>query len=191
MATDMTSVPNQTKLVLIDGIPGSGKSTTAHLLAIQAARCGIPVQWLCEDQEPHPVNIWNVDEPNTLARESLQRWQTFTQQASQASTLTILESTLFQSTIRLLFEQNMPLLEIQRYFTDVTQTILPLQPVLIYFRHPDLVTTRHHIVQERGTTWQRSITWRLTHIPYSQQRGYRGYDGAIQFLRDYRACVMH
>jgi hypothetical protein len=186
MVMDMSSVPIPTKLVLIDGIPGSGKSTTAHLLAIQAARCGIPVQWFYEDQEPHPVNIWNVDEPNMLARESLERWQTFAQQASQDSTLTILESTVFQSTIRLLFEQDMPLPKIRRYFNKVTQAILPLQPVLIYFRHPDLATAIHNIVQERGPTWQRSITWRLTHIPYSQHRGYRDYDGAVQFLRDYR-----
>ncbi len=45
----------QTKLILVEGLPGSGKSTTAHALARLLAGRRVPVRWWYEEEINHPV----------------------------------------------------------------------------------------------------------------------------------------
>jgi adenylate kinase family enzyme len=43
-----------TKLIILDGLPGSGKSTTAQWLELQLQRNGFDAQWYWEGDVPHP-----------------------------------------------------------------------------------------------------------------------------------------
>src|SRR5687767_5330975 len=42
-------------LVLVEGLPGCGKSTTAQFLARQLRRAGYRARWHYEEETPHPV----------------------------------------------------------------------------------------------------------------------------------------
>jgi thymidylate kinase len=44
-----------TKLILVDGLPGSGKSTIAHFLARQMELNDIKVKWIYETIDDHPL----------------------------------------------------------------------------------------------------------------------------------------
>lgn len=44
-----------TKLIMLEGLPGTGKSTNAHFLRTQLERNGRTVQWVHEVARPHPV----------------------------------------------------------------------------------------------------------------------------------------
>ena len=49
----------QTRLVLFEGIPGSGKSTTGQFLARQLMDQGILARWWYEEEAGHPVWLFN------------------------------------------------------------------------------------------------------------------------------------
>lgn len=44
-----------TKLILLEGLPGTGKSTKCHFLSMQLGREGKPARWMHEVARPHPV----------------------------------------------------------------------------------------------------------------------------------------
>ncbi|KEO81822.1 hypothetical protein [Tumebacillus flagellatus] len=48
----------KTKCICLEGIPGSGKSTTSGLVALQAERNGANVTWFHEVARWHPVNLF-------------------------------------------------------------------------------------------------------------------------------------
>jgi thymidylate kinase len=42
------------ELIFVEGVPGSGKSTTAQFIARRLARSGRPARWFYEEQAPNP-----------------------------------------------------------------------------------------------------------------------------------------
>ena len=47
----------KTKLILVDGIPGSGKSTLSQFISKQIERNKIKVKWYFEHDMFHPITI--------------------------------------------------------------------------------------------------------------------------------------
>jgi DNA polymerase III delta prime subunit len=43
------------RIILVEGFPGCGKSTTAQWLARQFRAAGPPAEWFYEGQRPHPM----------------------------------------------------------------------------------------------------------------------------------------
>ena len=55
------------KLILVEGLTGSGKSIMAHMIARQLRHNGISATWIHEGELPHPLGI--EDDPGSnLAR---------------------------------------------------------------------------------------------------------------------------
>src|SRR5579862_4428513 len=98
------------RLILIDGLPGSGKTTTARILAETLTLRGLPVQCLLEytqNGEQHPLNVGGALHPagqttgeelfsrysvESYIEESMRRWHAFVQSAIAAQTIWIVES---------------------------------------------------------------------------------------------------
>src|SRR5438132_1407057 len=85
-----------TRLIVIEGSPGSGKSTTAQWLARQWQVAGRPCRWIYEQQPDHPVvgiptgadyDTW--EEYFAYRRD---RWSALAAEAVTGYTLTIMES---------------------------------------------------------------------------------------------------
>src|SRR5262249_31132645 len=58
-----------TNLILVDGLPGSGKSTTAQLVWLQLVRSGYDASWFFEHQSSHP--IYKYDDPENTFQTSV------------------------------------------------------------------------------------------------------------------------
>jgi len=43
------------KLIIVEGLTGSGKSIMAHFIARQLQYNGIAASWVHEGEEPHPI----------------------------------------------------------------------------------------------------------------------------------------
>jgi thymidylate kinase len=48
-----------TNLILVDGIPGAGKSTTAQLLCLHLEKLGYHVNWIFEQDPKHPIYLFH------------------------------------------------------------------------------------------------------------------------------------
>ena len=95
-----------TKLILIEGIPGSGKSTIALNLANAISTRRIKCQCYLEWAEDNPIFIGNMEDLSEIISSSklreqnvLQQWQNFTQKARQQVTVNIIESRFWQSQV--------------------------------------------------------------------------------------------
>lgn len=180
-------MPN-TQLILIEGLPGSGKTTLASFLSAQLSQQGLAVRCLLEDTQPHPLHT--AASPHKLeafARGSMQTWQTYVAQTEQSGIVTIVEGILFQNAIRLLMQNGMALAQVTVLAEAIEATIRPLRPVLIYLTQGDIAHAVERICQIRGAKFQAYLMSALTENVYAQQRGWTGIAGAIEMLRDYRA----
>src|SRR5262245_34773715 len=86
-----------TKLILIEGLPGAGKSATARHLGALLRQRGLICDWYLEEDESHPINCLNFP-LKELSERLPPLWRVFTQQALRTSDMTIIESRLWQNT---------------------------------------------------------------------------------------------
>ena len=47
------------RLIMLEGLPGTGKSTNSYLLAIHLKRKGNKVKWIHEVARPHPTSFFS------------------------------------------------------------------------------------------------------------------------------------
>ncbi len=166
----------ETQLIFVEGLPGSGKTTTASWLASRLPSERLMVNLFLEHQPEHPLNVGGHRHPSgyttgeafflrytsaSFVQESLQRWQAFVRGALQTEAISVLDSYPFQNTVR----------------------------VLMYFNHRDLIHAFHnlsHISAQRGKTWTDYVVELVTHCPYAMARHLEGFSGALAVFRDYK-----
>lgn len=73
-----------TRLIFVDGMPTSGKSTTAHLITRQMQRAGFDVDWHYEEEpeEIHPVHVYGDLSSAVFCEQSLARFRDFAASAA-------------------------------------------------------------------------------------------------------------
>src|SRR2546426_8347402 len=130
----------QTRLVIVEGIMGSGKSTTARCIATRLDGAGRPAQPVTETSSPHPVRAtdglahwyqpWLDITPAGLAERSLAKWQTFVAAAQSAATAHVLDGQLFHGDLTTLFLMDAGSAAIVKYILAVEETVRPLTPLL-------------------------------------------------------------
>ena len=184
-----------THLVLIEGLPGSGKSTTAQKLAAEISSSGKSCRCFLEWDVDHPIPIGddlNLGKVIASSRERessvLQQWQQFAQAAHTQELVTVLESRFWQTSVMLMYIAGLPKEDVLASNQRVIRAIQGLKPVLIYFAIDDPKTFARRTIQLKEEEWQRSGfpgSW-AQHIfdavdsqPWVTQRGLNGLEGML------------
>lgn len=174
------------KLVLIDGLPGIGKSTLAERLCVFAGSIGCEVRWYREEDQEHPVHPAGLTtsrrQPGYCAR-CLQGWQRFAERYRSTNGLCILEGSLFQSTVRFMMEQEQG--GIRGYIAEFESIVQSLSPVAIYLRSVDATDHSRGTALHRGEAWTTRVSAYLETTPYSRQRSLNGAEGMHRLWADY------
>jgi hypothetical protein len=192
-------MPIQTRLVIIEGIMGSGKSTTARWIAAQLEAAGLRALAITERVDPHPVRgtdgldhwfqPWLDVTAKGLADRSLAKWRSFVADAQTAETIHALDGQLFHGDLTNLFLMEATPAAIAAYCNTVSEIVRPLAPLLIYFYQSDVERAIRTIAAERGEEWVKyQVDWKLR-APYSRRLGLSGLDGLIALYKDYRALT--
>src|SRR5215510_3213401 len=141
-----------TQLIFVEGLPGSGKTTTASWLASRLQAERLLVNLLLEHQPEHPLNVGGTLHPSgettgeaffhrytsaSFVHESLQRWHAFVRDAVQTDAISVLDSYPFQNSVRVLLQLNATPDCMREYASQVEALVMSLHPVLIYFNHRD------------------------------------------------------
>jgi hypothetical protein len=183
------------RLVIFEGIMGSGKSTATLSLAQRLESTGITAVGITEGVNPHPIRFdwvdvpWSEMPPMELARSSLAKWRSYVESALGSDPVSIVDGQLFHGNLTslLLLEGGTDL--IGAYCRDIVAVIKPLRPLLIYFYQDDVDSAVRAISEERGEKWvSYQVDWKLG-SPYASRRGLVGIDGLITLYRDYRALT--
>ena len=103
----------QARLVIVEGIMGSGKSTTAQCIATRLESAGRPAHAVTEMTRPHPVRAtdglphwyqpWVDITSAGLAERSLIKWQGFVAATQTDATAHVLDGQLFHGDLTNLF----------------------------------------------------------------------------------------
>lgn len=190
-----------TRFIFVEGIMGSGKSTTAEFLTEQIRQYGFDARFLAEGPSieepehplrvatefPHPNGIWLDLMVEEFIERSLRKWHNFVKMAQQNTTVTVCDGLLFHGNMTDVLLMNAEPLALYQYVAQVIESLHSLNPVVIYFYHNDVAKAIRAICDERGSAWEAyQVNWKVA-SPYGMQRLLQGYDGLVQLYQDYRA----
>lgn len=174
------------RVIFIEGIPGSGKSTMAEKICAEAKTCGTNAKWYLEEARDHPLRPQSLPRPRSgpeLVSRLLSSARGFVAEEMGNQTLHILEGIAFQSTVRFLMEEGHE--DIENYFRAFEEIFLPLSPVLIYLRPYDAKSHLRFISDHRGEWWTTKLAHYLEKTPYCSNRHLLGVPGMHEFWSRY------
>ena len=191
-----------TRLILIEGLPGSGKSTTAQFLTRTLTKAGIANRWWYEEEKGHPVYLFH-DVPSLqqtlqdladgdyrrVIAAALDKWQQFSDDLRSSDTVVLLDSCLFGYLTWTLFPFDVPSTDIRSYIAEVERIISSHHPCLIYFYQDDLSQALERICDRRGGDTRDRFIRNATQLPYGERRGLQGSEGMVTFWAAYRALI--
>ena len=177
----------QTKLVLVEGNPFTGKSTLSEYAAVQLGLNGHAAEWVPEGVMlakyfPHILAV--LDRVQPLAEEALwAEWSAFVQTVTRAPTTFVVDAAISYTAVYPLLAEDRPPAAIQALVTRIAELCAPLHPRVIYLRGDQERIARASIV-ERRAKWQQQPVEQSEATPYQQARGRSGVEGAIAFLAE-------
>jgi hypothetical protein len=183
-------------LVVIEGIMGSGKSTTMRRVAqaLEAAnRVALAVH---ERADPHPVRAtdelqnwfepWLETSADRLAGRAIARWRDFADEVRRGAAVPVLDGQLFHGDLTNLFLMEASFDDMAAYCETLAQIIGPLRPLVVYLRQDDVARAVRIVGAERGEAWVKyQVDWKLKG-PYAVRRKLAGLEGLIALYQDYR-----
>lgn len=176
----------KTNLIIVEGLPGCGKSTTAGMIARLLEEQGQKVFCVDEGVENHPADYADYDFPDfeTEREKILGKWRSFVESACK-DTIYVFNCIFLQNPMcETMMRFGMSKEDSGKYISEIAQIIKPLNPVVIYIDLPDVKATVDSVIQERGNDWLNAVIDYHTFQGYGKQNGLSGYDGYIKCLEE-------
>lgn len=179
-----------TRLILVDGIPASGKSTTAQWIALELRKRKVTVDWFMDEHRGNPVTNWDALGTNQFIQKTYEMWDGFSQAISAANTVMVLEGCLFQHFMARLLAEDIQRDEIRRCILTVGEMIRPLQPALIYYDQADVaLALKTFWYAERGTEWSDYMLAGLESSPYATGRHLTGFSALTAYYQEFQTLA--
>ena len=182
------------QLILIEGMIGAGKSTTAERLAARLRERRRSVRAFHEFADNHPIRTLGVDLVRTGARAPGSvydpgQWHTFADCCAQGTTTVILESTFLQNSMMPLFIDDAPLAAVKELFAEITRRIVPAAPLLVYLRPSDVAAAIRRVHAERGEPWSSRNYAFVSACSWARRRGFIGERAVVELYRAWEQLV--
>lgn len=185
----------ENRLILIDGISGSGKSTTAQFISHQLNLNGFSSEWYHEEEDNHP--LWynwqsneathSIDEVKKFIKVYPTIFKEFANSIKEDNKIHIIESYYLQDSVRILFQNNIDRNEIYNFYHEINKIIELLNPLIIYFQHGDVLKSINKTWEIRGEYWK---NWFIENISnpctYVKSKKLNGEVGAYTLMNDYQ-----
>lgn len=151
----------ETKLIIIDGMSGSGKSTAGKLVSCRMNALGIPNRFYYELQEEHPLRVYGRSyksfADHEVAKDFVRRvealFEAFVKDHMAKKEVAILDAFLYQDTLMFAFMLGMDAGMLQDLTKSLYKKLMQLDPVLIFYYQLDPENAWRRICKERGPEW--------------------------------------
>ena len=178
------------QIILIEGMPGCGKSTLTNTLEKRLAKQDIRAQAYSELAKTHPIfslrfGDIDVHDPRYLDAD-LERWQIFLDRNKNDQRTYIFDAAPFQNSIRYAFEANFDD-QIPIYYSKLQKLWQQTQThaKLIYLQPENIANHTDWCISNKGALWAKNVSKYIESTPYAQKRDLQGVTGMKQFWNDY------
>jgi len=153
------------KLIIVDGIPGSGKSTLSEMISNELSKQEIKNIFYHELTKNHPLFIHerkfttfkDQGEAEYYFNRVIELFNRFVELHKNEPEVIIIESIVFQDTLSFAFNMGMELPKIEELFNLLVDILSKLNPVLIYIYQLDVRRNWEMIGKIRGVEWIPSL----------------------------------
>ena len=191
------------RLILLEGMPGVGKSTAAQVLTRALQAEAIPARWWYEEQRAHPIFGFEaptdvrvvVDELRRGRFEpvivrALARWSAFVEFLQEHEPVAIVDGCLLGYLTWTLFWADAPWDLTVDYVRAVATCLGPAMPAVIHLRPMDVEACWADVRRRRGEVWiTAAITRNIDRGPRCRRLGLAGFSGLISYWSEFLQLV--
>lgn len=177
----------RTPMILVEGVPFTGKSTTSEYIATQLDLNRYPAHWVPEGMMlqhyfPHVLAV--LKQQQTISETVLwAEWSAFVAAALAAPTTFVVDSALSYAAVYPLLMADRPVAAIHAVLRQIAELCVPLQPRVIHLVG-DVEQLVPASIIERGEGWREHLVGQAEASPYQRARGRSGVAGATSFMHD-------
>jgi len=182
------------RLILIEGLPGLGKTSLAECLCSHLLEQGIMCAWEREEANDHPVinsSIRRRAGHPGYGQLCARQWIDYAAsiEAEPGFSVHILEGCFLQSTVRFLVEQERPFDETLSYLNTSEAHLARIGTRLIYLTQPEPGEyLREQLSTRKGADVVEKIARYTAATPFARSRGLLGMAALISLYSEYRNC---
>jgi thymidylate kinase len=177
------------RLILVEGMIGSGKTTTAGHLADWLSRRGEDVRAFDEGDGDHPIRTRRVDEllaapaPGDPGAYSAGQWRLLAERCLRDEQTVILESVFLQNSVMPAFIDGAPAAAVADICAEIQRQAAPAEPFLVYLRPIDIAAAIARVHEARGEPWSSRNVAYVQDCPWARDRNLRGRDAVVQLYQ--------
>ena len=183
------------RLILIEGMIGSGKTATAEHLGDWLSRRGEDVRTFDEGAADHPIRTRRVDE--LLAAPALgdpgvysaSQWRRLAERCRRSGQTIILESIFLQNSVMPAFIDGAPAATVAEICAEIQRQAAPAEPFLVYLRPNDIAAAIARTHRTRGEPWSSRNLAFVEDSPWARHRNLRGLDAVVRLYQAWEPVV--
>jgi hypothetical protein len=157
-------------LIVIDGVPGTGKSVIAQRLALHWEAAGSRARWFHEREAEHPVFHFShlhdllAHGPDRLEHTLLTGWRALLH--PPALDVLVLDGTLLNLSVGLMVAMETPLERMRQVVGTIADLLQPFAPTLVQLTYPSVEEQLRAVGERRGSQWAFAMHSLLAHTPF-------------------------
>ena len=144
-----------TKLINIEGIWGSGKTTSLIVLSRHLIQHGIPAEMHWDEEVDNPVLAKHLVYAPSKTDLGVEAWERFSGDLERSRDVAVMEGALFNVPMTALLTKGYDEGQIIDYCRRTFEAAKEINPVLFYLRHSDVASGWNATCKKRGEGWRK------------------------------------